>query len=89
MFSPKDKSAKEAALKKLIGILDAGDREDVASLKKPSVTAIDVTSLKPHAEESESPIEELTESPSEEASESEPSDDEKAQISALYHKYCQ
>ena len=86
MFSPKDKSAKEGALKKLMALMDQGDHEELKSLKKPSAMAIDVTAMKP--EDHEDPMEEAMESPEEEKAEDEPSDDEKAQITALYNRFC-
>lgn len=77
MFTPKDKSAKEAALKKLMDLMDKGDHEDLKGLGKPSITAIDVKPV-----EDDDSLEDISEG------EEEPSDEDKQKIKDLYEKYC-
>lgn len=85
--------AKQEALQKLLDMLDHGQSEDLKGMKLKPLGGMEVKSVKvlPKGELPEGdPLEEAAESPDEEAAEpeEEPSDEEKAQIEALYHKYC-
>ncbi len=84
-LNDKEKKAKGSVLQEIIDMMSKQKGDSLKSLvKKPAVTEISVSSMKPEddeVEESEEPL--MTE-----ASEDEPSEEEKAQIAALYEKFC-
>ncbi len=78
-FGDEEKPGRKAALQKLVEMMGTHTTSKLASAKKPAM-AIEVEG---------SPDEEEGESANEEAMEGgEPSEEDKAKIAELYHRYC-
>ncbi len=77
-FGDEEKPGRKAALQKLMDMMGGKTSDKLAGLKKPAM-AIEVEGP---------PDEEDSETPDMEASEDEPSDEDKAKIAELYHRFC-
>lgn len=75
-FDDSEKPGRKAALEKLIGMMGENTTKKLSGLKKPAV-ALEV--------EGEDDLEEM---PEEGMADEEPSDEDKAKIAELYHKFC-
>lgn len=79
-FDDSEKPGRKAALDKLMKMVGGMRADKLSSMKKPAGVAVEIEG---------SPAEEAGESAGEEASEMAPSEEEKAKIAELYHKYCE
>lgn len=73
-FDDSEKPGRKAALDKLMKMVGGMRADKLSSMKKPAGVAVEIEGGDPETEE---------------ASEMEPSEEEKAKIAELYHKYCE
>jgi hypothetical protein len=86
----KTQGAKSRVLEEIMDMMDGHAGSKLKDLKKPSAVEVSMTSMEPKdgdEDDAKGEMEPMIGGDADDAGD-EPSDDEKAQIAALYHKYC-